>query len=81
MTRTQEMIQGINAFLAEVGDERLVIPGEDEPLPELELVRRAQREYLRQLREKVPAYRALPSALIPDGFLVALKNREAELKG
>jgi hypothetical protein len=80
MTKTEKMIEEINGFLAAIGEEKLVIPGENEGLPELELLNRAQKEYLKRLRKSVPKYRLLPSAIIPDGFLVALKNREAELK-
>jgi hypothetical protein len=80
MTKTEKMIEEINGFLAAVGEERLAIPGENDGLLELELLQRAKEEYLKRLRKSVPKYRLLPSAIIPDAFLIALKNREAELK-
>jgi len=79
MTQTEKMIQEMNGFLAAIGEDKLAIPA-DEGTPELELLRRAREEYTKRLRRRVPGYRLLPSALIPDMFLMALRNREAELK-
>jgi hypothetical protein len=79
MTQTEKMIQEMNGFLAAIGEDELAIPAE-ERTPELELLRRAREEYTKRLRRRVPKYRLLPTALIPDMFLMALRNREAELK-
>ena len=79
MTQTEKMIQEMNGLLAAIGEDKLAIPVE-EGGSELELLRRAREEYTKRLRRRVPKYRLLPSALIPDMFLMALRNREAELK-
>jgi hypothetical protein len=50
-------------------------------MSEIELLRCAKTEYTRRLRQAFPHYRLLPSALIPDMFLQALRNREGKLKG
>jgi len=54
MTKTEKMIEEMNGFLAVIGEERLAIPGENDGLPELELLQRAQEEYLKRLRKSVP---------------------------
>jgi hypothetical protein len=80
MTVTEQMIQEINSFLKAVGDAELTVPKQDELMLELELLRKVKEEYTARLLDKMPQYRTLPTKLIPDMFLQALRKREAELE-
>lgn len=80
MTTTDEMIEEINGLLTAMGEEPLALPENRAGMSEVEVLRQAKAEYTRRLLIKMPRYRLLPPALIPDGFLVALRNREAKLK-
>ncbi len=80
MTPTEKMVQEINGFFAAIGEDKLALPAGHERLSELELLRRVKEEYTQRLIRQFPAYRLLPSRLIPDLFLQALRNREAELE-
>ena len=46
---------------------------------ELEHLRKVREAYTVRLLVKFPLYRLLPAKMIPDMFLQALSNREAEL--
>jgi len=81
MNVTEKMIQEISGFLTQIGEQPLAIPGIHAGMSEIELLRCAKTEYTRRLRQAFPHYRLLPSALIPDMFLQALRNREGKLKG
>ena len=67
---------GFNRMI--VGDDELPFPAGAEP-SELELLKNVQEEYTKRLLEKIPKYRAIPPDLIPDMFLLALRNRERKL--
>jgi len=81
MNETEELLHAINGLLSALGDEPIQVnPSAGES--ELTLLRTVQKTYLERLLSKVPAYRAIPNeALIPDMFLQALRNREAQLEG
>jgi len=81
MNETEQMLHEINGFLAALGDKPIVVTRQG-PVPELTLLRAVREEYRTRLLEKVPAYRKIPSDTpIPDLFLQALHNREAQLVG
>ena len=81
MNDTEQLLHAINELLGALGDKPIQVtfsPGESE----LTLLRTVKKEYLERLLAKVPAYRALPKdAPIPDMFVQALRDREAELEG
>lgn len=81
MNDTEQLLRAINELLGAVGDKPIQVtfsPGESE----LTLLRNVKKEYLERLLAKVPAYRALPKdAPIPDMFVQALRDREAQLVG
>lgn len=81
MNDTEQLLRAINELLGAVGDKPIQVtfsPGESE----LTLLRTVKKEYLERLLAKVPAYRALPKdAPIPDMFVQALRDREAQLVG
>jgi hypothetical protein len=81
MTETEKMLREMNGFLRLVGDEPVNVPDPGASTSELAFLRQVKQEYTRRLLQKVPKYRKLKSdALIPDLFLMALRNREAELE-
>ena len=51
MNVTEKMIQEINGFLTEIGEQPLAIPGTHAGMSETELLRRAKEEYTRRLRQ------------------------------
>ncbi|MFN0022200.1 MAG: hypothetical protein ACKVP0_28455 [Pirellulaceae bacterium] len=81
MTETEKMLLEINDVLRMVGDGTIDISPPATGTSELVFLRRVREEYTRRLLKKVPEYAALRSdAVIPDMFLQALRNREAELE-
>jgi beta-phosphoglucomutase-like phosphatase (HAD superfamily) len=81
MNDTEQLLQAINELLGALGDKpiQITVPAGES---ELTLLRTVTKEYLERLLAKVPAYRALPKdAPIPDMFLQALRDHEAELEG
>ncbi len=80
MTTTDKIIEEINGFFAAIGEDRLALPPGGPGMPEIERLRHAKEEYTRRLLKKEPRYRLLPPPLVPDLFLQALRNREAEIK-
>ena len=80
MNDTEQLLHAINGLLSSLGDEpiHVAVPAGES---ELTLLRTVRKTYLERLFAKVPAYRAIPKeALIPDMFLQALRNREAQLE-
>ncbi len=79
MNETEKLIAEINGVLRACGDEPLGVSPATPGGEELRLLHSARDAYVTRLRQKMPLYRLLPAALIPDMFLQALKSREAEL--
>jgi len=79
MTKTEELVSGINSLFKLTGDEKLLMPKEGEWTSELELLRIVKKEYKRRLLEKMPQYKSIPPHLIPDMLLDAFNQREKEL--
>ena len=79
MTPTEKMIQEMNGFFKQLGEEELPFLTSGNQPAELELLRLVKEEYTKRLIKKIPKYRWIPATLIPDLFLEALRNREREL--
>jgi len=80
MTKTEKMVQEMNGFFREIGEDELTVPKHGERVSELELLGKVKEEYKRRLLEKIPQYRSLRSdGAIPDLFFQALRKRESEM--
>jgi hypothetical protein len=80
MTVTEQMAQEMSQVLRQMGEEELTIPDLKHAGSELALLRKVKKDYTKRLLDKIPKYRALPEAMVPDMFLHALRTREAELE-
>ncbi len=76
MNLTEKMTEEINVFLKAVGEAELPVFQEKS---EWNLLRKVKAAYTVRLLEKMPQYKTFPAEKIPDMFLQALGNREAEL--
>ena len=80
MTETEQMVQKMSQVLRQMGEEGLLIPDLKQAGSELALLREVKKDYTKRLLDKIPKYKPLPEALVPDMFLHALRTREAELE-
>ena len=80
MTVTEQMAQEMSQFLRQIGEEELTIPDLKHAGSELALLRAVKKEYTKRLKDKIPKYKYLPEAIVPDMFLQALRTRAAELE-
>lgn len=74
------MLQEVNGILRLVGDKPIEVPVPVTAASELDFLRRVKAEYARRLVEKVPKYKSMDPDAIPEMFLQALRNREAQLQ-
>jgi len=81
MNLTQKMTVEMNSLFKALGEEEIPAPAMADFPSELEFLRSIKAEYKKRLFKHVPKYKLIPvESLVPDMFLVALRNREAELE-
>lgn len=78
MTETEKMVLEINGFFRAIGELELEV-SKQAGQGELAYLREVREAYTARLLVKIPQFRSMSANVIPDMFLQALRNREAEL--